>query len=180
MGGRLRGDGEDDDIAGDTRTIKFDADGDRDNDTVDLARHDGYRDGDDGSVVSFGRLAGRGVEGVLRRLVVAYLAAGVKDDGGRACSLIESMFANALPEDYGRSPGPLYLRGASTCAAVLSLTFKHEQAVFSGSWQVTGARVDGARAYVLLGSTTQPASYMVAKREHRAWKLLDFLPKPLP
>jgi hypothetical protein len=86
----------------------------------------------------------------------------------------------SLPADYGRGSGPAYLRGATTCPALLALLFKHEHAQLNTALLVTGVRVSGGRAQVLLGSRTAPASYAILRREGRAWRIAGMLSAPLP
>jgi hypothetical protein len=61
-------------------------------------------------------------------------------------------------KDYGRAPGPKYLRGAKTCSAVMSRLFKHLQAQLATSIEVTKVLVGGGRADVVVVSRTVPAS----------------------
>ena len=72
------------------------------------------------------------------------------------------------------------MRGATSCQAVMARLFVHSRGEFSGTIEVTGARVEGHRAYVLLGSTTDPASYMTLVREGPAWRLDGLTAATLP
>jgi hypothetical protein len=156
-----------------------DNDGDNDNDVKDNANK-GYYDGDDTVISGFGRRAGSGLERALTSLVRRYYEAAIAGNGGAACALILPSFAEAIPEDFGRVPGPLYLRGAKTCPAVMSRIFKHEDARLATPLVVTGVRVRADEAYVLLGSKTEPASYVFLKRHGSAWGVLSLLSSPLP
>jgi hypothetical protein len=177
----LKGD-EDDDEPESTSTgsePNGDNDGDNDNDVADNAKQR-YYDGDDSAISAFGRPASSGEERALTSVVKRYYDAAVKDDGTKACSLILPSFARAIPEDFGRVPGPLYLRGAKTCPAVMSRVFRHERARLTAVLVVTGARVKAGEAYVLLGSKRDPASYVFLRRYGRTWRIVGLLSSPLP
>jgi hypothetical protein len=113
-------------------------------------------------------------------LVGHYYAAAAAEDGAGACALTYFILVETLPEDYGGPPGPQYLRGATTCQAVLSRVFAHFHARLTRPMTVTGVRVDGALAYAVLGSTTMAPGYMEARRERGAWKIDRALAAPLP
>jgi hypothetical protein len=139
-----------------------------------------YHDKDDNSIVDSGHAASAADKQVVTALVKRYYATAAAGDGTMACSMIVSSLARATPEDYGQAPGPYYLRGAKTCAAVMSLLFKHFHGQLTGAIEVTGVRVEGNQARVLLGSTTMPAGYISVERERGAWKIDTLLGGPLP
>jgi hypothetical protein len=175
----LKGDEDDDDSpAGYTGSSKYDDDADFDNDYK--KESNGFYDSDDIGVLDYGHAADvaelKAVSGVLDR----YHAAAAVDDGARACSMMDSSLAKSLPEDYGQSPGPAYLRGAGTCKAVLTLVFKHHHNLVDGSIELTAVRVAGHRAFALLGSKTKPASDVLLEREHDSWKVASLLSSRLP
>jgi hypothetical protein len=168
-------DNDEDDLNG--KTIDEDHDGPEDHVNPE---NDRYHDGDDGSVVAYGRSASAVEERVIAALVERYHAVAVAGAGAVACSLIAPSVAGAIPEDYGRAPGPTYLRGGKTCSAVMSLLFKHAHGQLAGAVEVTGVRVEGDRAIALLGSGTMPAGDIIVRREHGAWKIDGLIEGPLP
>jgi hypothetical protein len=179
--GEFRGDGDDDDGRGETSISeggRLDSDADSDNDYRDIASR-GYHDKDDSVISAYGQEAGATDRQALTAAVKRYHAAAVAGDGARACAMIKASFAKAIPEDYGRPSNPAYLRG-TTCSAVMSGLFKHEHRALSAAFEVTGVRVAGRRAYILLGSRTTPASYLILEREGGAWQVVGLLGAPLP
>jgi hypothetical protein len=177
--GSLKGDEDDDDTASNhTSDTKNDNDADFDNDYKN--EHKGYTDSDDNSVTDYGYAASATDRQAIAALAKRYYAAAAAGDGAKACSLIDSTLAEAIPEDYGQAPGPAYLRGSKTCQAVMSLLFKHSHTQLTGAFEVTGVRVSGSSAYALLGSTTTPASYILLKRDAGVWKIDTLLAGSLP
>jgi hypothetical protein len=139
-----------------------------------------YFDCDDGPVRSFGHAADASEAQAIATLVGRYYAAAATGNGVSACALLYYIVAESLPEDYGRPPGPLYLKGADTCPALMSRVFAHFHAQLSSPPTVTAVRVDGDRAYALLGWKSLPAGFIEARREGRVWKLNAPLATPLP
>jgi hypothetical protein len=177
---RLKGDEDDDDSASrDIGSSPYDNDADFDNDRYGDGNK-GYYDGDDKPIRAYGQAAGTSDKRALAALVERYYAAAAAGDGAAACSVIDPSFAKAIPEDYGQAPGPGYLRGAKTCPAVMTLLFKYFHSQLGGAVEVTGVRVKGDQAFVLLGSTTRPASYLTLKRKGGgAWGIEGLLATPL-
>jgi hypothetical protein len=176
--GSFMGD-EDDDESASNQTpgdSSNDNDADFDNDTI---KSKGYYDGDDGAIRGFGHAAIAPEEGASAALDTRYSGAAAASDGARACPLIYSTFEEAIPEDYGQPPGPAYARG-KTCAVVMSKLFKHAHSQLAGGFEVTGVRVKGGEARVLLGSRTVPAGFVTVRRERGAWKIEALLGEPLP
>jgi hypothetical protein len=176
----FKGDEEDDDpteaVSGAGKP--FDNDSDLDNDAGET--HKRFYDSDDGISLGAVRAADAADERALAAVAQRYRAAAAAGDGVRACALLERSLAGAVPEDYGQAPGPGYLRGGKTCAAVMSRLFRHLHAQLAASAQVTKVLVGVGRADVVLGSKTIPASYMLFVREGAAWKTAHLLPVPLP
>ncbi len=153
---------------------------DNDNDYPQDHLHPGnalYHDKDD-EVEVYGRPASAEDMRAIATLVQRYYAAARTGDSTAACSMMYSVLAEAIPEDYGQPPGPAYLRG-KTCNSVLSRLFEHSRSMLTGSYTVTGVRISGNRALVLLGSRTQPASSLFVKRERGVWKIDSLLGQPL-
>jgi hypothetical protein len=139
-----------------------------------------HYDSDDRGVRSFGHAASAPDRRALTALVQRYYAAAAAENGAKACNLTYFILVETIPEDYARPVGPRYLSGAKTCQAVLSLVFEHFHTQLTQPMEVTGVRVSGNMAYVLLGWTTMPAGFMEAKREGKAWKIDRVLAAPLP
>jgi hypothetical protein len=140
-----------------------------------------YYDGDDASMLSYGHAANAADERAIAALVKRYFAAAAVEDGAKACALTYALRAETLPERYGQSPGPLYLRGATTCPALLSRAFTHFHSLLAqAAVELGGVRVEGHRAVALLGFGTKPASYIAVRREGGAWKIDGLLVTRLP
>jgi hypothetical protein len=174
----FRGDEDDDDSPRTATPGDSSKDNDSDFDN-DYEQEKGYRDRDDGSVVAYGHKANSTDKRAITALAKRYYRAAAAEDGATACTLIYSTFAESIPEDYGQGPGPPYARG-KTCAVVMSKVFEHFHNQLSGSFFVTGVRVNGHQGRVLLGSSTQPASFIRVKREHDVWKIYQLIGEPLP
>jgi len=90
-------------------------------------------------------------------------------------------FAASVVEDYGRGrSGPAYIRGASTCQAVLALQFEHSRDELAGAIHVTSVGVKGPLALALLGSSTMPAGYINLERTRGVWRVATLIGVPLP
>ena len=96
-------------------------DGDRDNDIIGAP----YDDKNNNRDLNFGHAASAAEQMAIMALVKRYYATALAGDSAKACSIIYSTLAEAVPEDYGQPPGPLYMRGAKTCPTALTLFFKH-------------------------------------------------------
>jgi hypothetical protein len=178
----LRGDegNEDDDESASVYvgTNKYDNDSDFDND---LKRQGGgYYDGDDNGIRAIGHAAGSADLREVSALVKRYYAAAAVNDGRKACSMLTSTMVRGVPEDYGRGAGPDYLRGAKTCAAVMSRFFKHYHSQLTGSFKLTGLRISGDQGFAQLGSKTMPASVIYVEREGGLWKVKELRGGELP
>jgi hypothetical protein len=139
-----------------------------------------YHDSDDASVLDYGSEANAAELKAVTAVVERYYKLAAADNGAKACSMIDSSLAKSLPEDYGQSPGPAYLRGAKTCQAIMSLVFKYRHALVDAPIHVTGLLVKGDLAIALLGSKTLPAADITVKREHGRWQIDALLGTPLP
>jgi hypothetical protein len=155
---------------------KKDSDGDGDNLT------NSFYDTDDKAILAYGHAASAAEVQAVTAVVKRYYAAASAGDGATACSLIYSILAESIAEDYGRPPGPPALRG-KTCAVVMSKLFKqrHQQLtadVFT--LKVTGVRVDGKRGSALLSFRRMPDRHILVHRERGAWKIYTLLDAGLP
>jgi hypothetical protein len=174
---QFRGDEDDDDESAEKPGSNGDTDADFDNDAKDKAL--GYHDIDDGSVLAYGHAPSAADEQTLAAIVKRYHAAAVAEDGATACSMTTARAVKAIPVDYGQAPGPVYLRG-KTCAAVMSLLFKHNHTEIASPSEITGVRVSGNEALVLLGSRAVPASVVILQREGGVWKVMGTGERQLP
>lgn len=129
------------------------------------------------NISTFGHAATGAEKRAITALVRAYYAAAAADDGAKACSMIYSIFEEAIPEDYGQPPGPPELRG-TTCAVVLSKLFRHvpgQPPSVLAKTEVTGVRLRGRVGYAQLRSSAMPAGEIGLEREHSSWKLSSLI-----
>ena len=115
---------------------------------------------------------------MITALAQRYQAAAVASDGVSACSLMHTLFAEAIPEDYAADVG--LASAHTTCAAVMTKLFARNHSKLTGAITVTRVRVKGNRAQATMGSTTQPASVLPFERERGAWKVIALFPSSLP
>jgi hypothetical protein len=149
--------------------LHVDGDNDDDNPTKSL------RDKDDRPPLPGSRPASAAERRVIARLVTGYYAAAAAADGVAACSRLYSIIAKAVPEDYGRPPGPPALRG-KTCAVVMSKLFKvrrRELEAKSATLEVKSVRVRGDRAVALLRFGKAPERRVLLRREFGVWKMTE-------
>lgn len=138
-----------------------------------------YHDEDDNPIVAFGHRADPSDEVQIRTLTERYYQAASSADGATGCSLLVPTLAKSIPGDYGKSPGPEYLRG-NTCPVVLTKIFKHSREQLTERFSVTEARVHGKQGIALLGSENKPASYIMVERAPSGWRVIDLVPTVLP
>jgi hypothetical protein len=140
-------------------------------------------DHDDYVIEDYGHAASATEKRTVTALVKRYYAAALASDGATACSMLMSSLAKAIPEDYGRSPGPPALRG-STCSGVISKLFKsqHQQlAAEVATMAVARVRVNGNHAFALLAFRTTPEPRDIGlSREAGNWKISGLLDGALP
>lgn len=172
----LKGDEDDDETGENLGNSSKDNDADFDND---YKPSPGYYDPDDGAVRNWGRAAPPALERTLTGMVERYFAAAAGGDGKGACALIDPVFVHAIPEDYGQAPGPVYLRG-KTCGAVMGKLFEHAHRELAGGTVVTGVRVGGSEALVLVGSPTMSARYVALRRSRGRWRIFGLLGTQMP
>lgn len=164
-------------------------DEDQDNNTADTdndyredhlkTENNSYHDEDDSYIVNYGHPANPADRQAITTLVRRYYAAAVADDGAAACSMLTPTFVKAIPGDYGRYPGPPYLRG-KTCATVMTKMMRHSQAQASNDFAVTAVRSHENVAYALIGSTVLPASFLQLERVGGSWRVSSLLGSALP
>lgn len=141
-------------------------DSDDDNDNSSNSRYDN----DDNPVVYYGHTASAAEVQAITGLVKGYYAAAAASDGAKACSLIYSILAESVIEEYGQST---VLHG-KTCSVVMSRLLKrvHWQLVADvARLKVTLVRVNGNHGLVLLRFGTIPERRVLVQRERGVWKM---------
>jgi hypothetical protein len=154
-------------------------DGDRDED-VGAPNDDTNND----SIFKFsGKEASAAERLIITALIKRYYALALAGDGAKACSIIYSSLAESLPEDYGQSSGPSFMRGAKTCAATLTLLFKHyhdQLAIEIPKLAVGRIRIHERHGTVLLTFGSLRGQYTSVMREGKIWKIAVLLGASLP
>lgn len=155
------------------------SDRDKDADSTGSGRYDS----DDNSVLGLGHAANASQKAQITTLIQLYYAAAAAQDGAKACSLLYSIYAESMPEDYGISPpGPSYARGA-TCPAVLTAIFKHfhdQISVKLPQLKVVRIRIRERQGIVVLSFGSMPERQMHVLREGHTWKMLALVDGELP
>jgi hypothetical protein len=153
-------------------------DGDGDNDSPSNSRYDG----DDSAVLYFGHAVSAAEARAITGLVEHYYAAAAVNDGATACSMIYSIIAESVVEDYGQSSGPSAVSG-KTCATVVSKLFnQHHRELVSkaAALKVTRVRVEGDRGVVLLRFGATSERRILVHYERGTWKMDDLLDIGVP
>jgi hypothetical protein len=154
------------------------ADADRDNDIG--ASHDDTNHND---LSSFGRPAGAGDERAIATVVKRYYATALNGDGAKGCSMLYSILAETAAEDYAVAGGPTYLRGATSCQAVMSALFSHfhaQLAIEVPKFGVTHVFLKGRHGLVVLSFADLPERELPVIREGNVWKIASLLDRELP
>jgi len=156
------------------------ADADKDND---VGTRPPKEDTNNNEALDFGHAASNADKQAITALVKHYYKAAQAEDGTTACSLIYSILAEAVPEDYGQSPpGPAYSVG-KTCPAVTTLQFKHfhrQLALEVPLLQVTRVRLQEHHGWAILAFGTLPEREISVTREGHVWKMAQLLDGALP
>jgi hypothetical protein len=142
-----------------------------------------YDDTNNNSVLDYGHAASPSDDKAVTALVKRYYTAAAAGDGASACSMIIPSLAKAVPEDYGRAPGPTYLRGGKSCPAVMSLLFKHSHqqlATYLATLKVVRVRLNGKNGLVVLSFGTLPERQISVDQHGSAWKIEALLDSELP
>jgi hypothetical protein len=139
---------------------------------LDSDSYPGEPDNDNNHV--FGHVANAADARAATALVKRYYAAAAAGNGAVACSLIYSVMAESIPEDYGRLSGTPSPSGKS-CGLVVSNLFKHlhkQLSVDNATLKVAAVRVRGSKASVFLSlGGMKPKDYLELHRERGAWKV---------
>jgi hypothetical protein len=177
-GQRVRGDG-DADNPGD---IDGNGDIDPEDSDSDYPVPESYRfpDTDDRATFLYGHSPSVVERAAISRIVKRYYAAAMAGEGAVACSMLLPAYAHSIPEDYGQDGGPSYLHGGKTCAAVMSMLFKHSHEELAEAVYIAEVRVDHATAQVVLASRKMRASSISLTHGTGSWKVQEMLGQPLP
>jgi len=167
-------------VAAETSPVPVDrrVDADRDND-IGAANDDTNND----RVMAFGRAASPSERRAVTALVKRYYATALAGAGERGCSMLYSTLAEAAVEDDAQPPGPAYMRGAKTCAAVMALLFKHYHAQLAAELpklSVTRVRLEEHHGFAFLSFGALPEREISVVRERRTWKLNTIYDQELP
>lgn len=162
--------------ASNTPSGPFDKDNDGD------AAGKGRYDSDD-RAATFGAPASAAVRKSIASLARHYYSVEATENGEAACSMLYSVYEEAVVEDYGTSPpGPAYARG-STCAAVLTAIFKHFHDQITerlSELEVSAVRVHEGQAVAILGFGSRAERELQLKREGKTWKVMALIDNELP
>ena len=97
--------------------------------------------------------------------------------------MIASSLAKGIPKDYGQAPGPPYLRGGKTCAAVLSKLFAHYHAQLvadAATVKVIALRLEGGDGFAILTFGGQLERDISVSHHHAVWAISTMLDNQLP
>jgi hypothetical protein len=139
---------------------------------VSLARSGviGYEDRDDGGINRIGRPASSSERTAIIALVRRYIAAALVTDGRSVCRLLYPGLVRSL-EYVDRVDTKGRARRRGSCAPAASRTLREAHSSQLAGYLITGVRVGGEEAYVLLNSPTQPAGYLTARRDGAGWTI---------
>jgi hypothetical protein len=156
--------------------LERDSDGD-----FDHTRNTRY-DLDDNPILYYGHAAGTADAKAIGMLVRRYYADAAAGDGRAVCTLIFSVLAEALPEQYAGAANRR-LKYGDTCASVVSRLFelhRQEYLARNASLRVTGVRVEGDQGFALLSFKGMPDEHLRIHREAGRWTLHQLLDEGLP
>jgi hypothetical protein len=135
------------------------------------------------STVDFGHAADASDTRAITALIKRYYAAAYTENGANACKMLYSTLEEAVPEDYGESPpGQPYMRG-STCAAVLTLLFKHvhpQLTIEHPKLEVAHVRLVEHHGIVVLRFGALPERVISVSREGHTWRVDALLDSEVP
>ncbi|MGC2374843.1 MAG: hypothetical protein WA484_13300 [Solirubrobacteraceae bacterium] len=150
---------------------KADSDDDNDFGALDDSR-------DNNSVLHFGKEANASDTQAIKALIKRYYTAALQEDGAGACTMLYSVFAEGVPEDYGTSPpGPSYMKG-KTCPSAMTKLFKHMHAqlrVELPKLAVSHVRLEEHHGLAVLSFGRLPERDIFVTREGHTWKVAGVL-----
>ena len=142
-----------------------------------------YDDRSNNSVLASGHQPSASERRAITLLLKRYYKAATAENGARACAMIYSTLAEAVPEDYGQSPpGQPYMKG-TTCPMVLTMIFKHFHPQLSlelPKLKVAGMRISEGHGVAVLRFGRLPERQIAIRREGHTWKISALLDSELP
>lgn len=146
-----------------SRYSKLDRDNDNDN------ASDSYYDEDDNVVLDYGQNASAADLRAIASVVTRYYRAAAAADGARACSLTNPVMVEAIARERAAAASDAH----STCAAAQTALFRLRRRQIQADQRrlrVSGARVEGARAWALLRFGAQhPPGRILVRRVGSNW-----------
>ena len=142
-----------------------------------------YDDTNNDSILDFAHPASAPDKRAITALLNRYYAAAAAGDGAKACTMLPPTLVKIIPEDYGQSPGPSYLRGGKTCSAVMALLFKHFRDQLAAELpllKVTRVRLDRHHGLAVLNFGRMPERQISVAREGHTWRVEVLLDDELP
>lgn len=119
----------------------------------------------------------------ITTLIKRYYAVAVAENGVAGCAMLFPTIAESVPEDFGLSPpGPPYARG-TTCAGVLTLTFRHfhpQLALEVPHLTVARVLIRGRNAQAILHFGKLPERVIMVEREGPRWRIGALLDSQMP
>jgi hypothetical protein len=135
------------------------------------------------NVLNLGHAANATDKGLIAALVRRYYKAEADEDGAAACSMLYSLYAESVPEDYGVTPpGPTYAHG-TTCPAVMTLVFKHfhNQIVARlPKLEISRVRLIAHQGVAVLSFGGRPEREIHVTREGHIWRIVGLTDSELP
>ncbi len=138
---------------------------------------------DDSLITEYGHTANAADEHAITATVKRYYKAAADSDGARACSMLVSTVAEAIPEETGDTLGQASMRGKS-CGMVISKLFARQHRKLVADFKtldVTRVRIGGGRGWVVMSfaTTSQPRKLPI-RREAGIWKIKEVLDSGIP
>lgn len=144
-------------------------DGDGDIDSLGLGRYDGDSD----AVPTFGQAASAVDHQAVVALIRRYYKVAADGDGAMACSMLDTLVAEALVEEHERDRGPPSLRG-NTCPQAAAKVFEQrhrELAEDVAGLQVAWVRVKGNRGVTLVRFAANRERLVRVHRAGVVWQM---------
>jgi hypothetical protein len=136
---------------------------------------DNDNNNDDNHILFYGHAATPVDRQAIVTLLTRYYRAAAAADGAKACPLLMSFVAEAVPENIGHTPA---LRGKS-CAVVMSKLFKLHHTLIAGesaTLKIVTVRVEGDKSLTVLSFANLPeVRQMTIRRDGNSWKILTLL-----
>jgi len=161
-------------------------------DTTDYTKADADKDNDIGApsddknnirALEFGHEANQPDRRAITALIKRYYTVALTSNGTKACSMLLSTLAEAVPEDYGQPPGPPYMLGAKTCQTAMTKLFNHIHTQLTNEvpkLKVTHVYLDEHHGIAILNFKTLPERKISIAREANTWKMAALTDDELP